>query len=348
MSGFKYFDIEPILSRNALMTFIISSRGAGKTYAAKQRILRRFENNGEKFAFLKRRESELIATADRFFDDMETEHRVFRNYKGGHQIGYKSKDFDEDGNEVEEITWKQLGINTALSTTTKLKGISPQGVKTILWDEFVAYDGGYLPDEATRLLDVIETFGRMNNDVRVIATGNKNENGFYPIFHELGLPKTSDFEDDKIYSFKGGEVVIYSFSNVAYIKEKAKTKLGKVAKGTSYYESMIVNKNDSKFSELVHPKPARTTPLFSVVIGGEYYNIMFTKLSKKDSTIIYIENTDRPYKRIYTTDGSVATLPKLVGNGLNMLYSYITSGRVAFDSQVTAQKSIQSIVSRKR
>ena len=112
MLGFKYFDIEPILSRNALMTFIISSRGAGKTYAAKQRILRRFENNGEKFAFLKRRESELIATADRFFDDMETEHRVFRNYKGGHQIGYKSKDFDEDGNEVnaweEDMTFIKL------------------------------------------------------------------------------------------------------------------------------------------------------------------------------------------------------------------------------------------------
>lgn len=348
MGSFNYFDIEPIMSRNALMTFIISSRGAGKTYSAKQRILRRFEKNGEKFAFLKRRESEIVATADRFFDDMETEHRVFRHYKGGHQIGYKSKDFDDDGNEVEEIVWKQLGVSTALSTTTKLKGISPQGVKTILWDEFVAYDGGYLPDEATRLLDVIETFGRMNNDIRVIATGNKNENGFYPIFHELGLPKTSDFEDDKIYSFKGGEVVIYSFSNIAYIKEKTKTKLGKVAKGTSYYQKMIVNQNDSDFSDLVHEKPRRTTPLFSVAIVGSYYNVMFTKLGKNDPTIIYIEETTRPLKRIYTTDGSIATLPKLTGNGLNMLYSYITSGRVAFDSQVTAQKTIQSIVNRKR
>lgn len=348
MGNFKYFDIEPLMSRNALMTFIISSRGAGKTYSAKQRVLRRFEKNGEKFAFLKRRESEIIATADRFFDDMETEHRVFRHYKGGHQIGYKSKDFDDDGNEVEEIVWKQLGVSTALSTTTKLKGISPQGVKTILWDEFVAYDGGYLPDEATRLLDVIETFGRMNNDIRVIATGNKNENGFYPIFHELGLPKTSNFEDDKIYSFKGGEVVVYSFSNIAYIKEKTKTKLGKVAKGTNYYQKMIVNHNESDFSDLVHEKPPRTTPLFSVAIVGSYYNVMFTKLSKNTPTIIYIEETTKPLKRIYTTDGSIATLPKLTGNGVNMLYSYITSGRVAFDSQVTAQKTIQSIVYRKR
>jgi len=348
MGNFKYFDIEPLMSRNALMTFIISSRGAGKTYSAKQRVLRRFEKNGEKFAFLKRRESEIIATADRFFDDMETEHRVFRHYKGGHQIGYKSKDYDEDGNEVEEIVWKQLGISTALSTTTKLKGISPQNVKTILWDEFVAYDGGYLPDEATRLLDVIETFGRMNNDIRVIATGNKNENGFYPIFHELGLPKTSNFEDDKIYSFKGGEVVVYSFSNIAYIKEKTKTKLGKVAKGTNYYQKMIVNHNESDFSDLVHEKPPRTTPLFSVAIVGSYYNVMFTKLSKNTPTIIYIEETTKPLKRIYTTDGSIATLPKLTGNGVNMLYSYITSGRVAFDSQVTAQKTIQSIVYRKR
>lgn len=348
MSGFKYFDIEPIMSRNALMTFIISSRGAGKTYSAKQRILRRFEKNGEKFAFLKRRESEIVATAGRFWDDMETENQVFRHYKGGHQIGEKTKYFDDDGNEVEEIVWKELGVSTALSTTTKLKGVSPQNVKTILWDEFVAYDGGYLPDEATRLLDVIETFGRMNNDVRVIATGNKNENGFYPIFHELGLPKTSDFEDDKIYSFKGGEIVIYSFSNIGYIKEKSKTKLGKVAKGTSYYEKMIVNKNESDFNDLVVAKPRRTTPLFTIVSQGEYFNVMFTRLNRKESTVLYIEASDRPYKRIYTVDSSVATVPKLVGNGLNMLYSYITSGRVAFDSQVTAQKTIQSIVSRKR
>jgi len=72
MSGFKYFDIQPILSRNALMTFIISSRGAGKTYSSKEHILKRFNNKGHKFLFLKRTETELDATADGFWDDFAT------------------------------------------------------------------------------------------------------------------------------------------------------------------------------------------------------------------------------------------------------------------------------------
>lgn len=349
MTNFNYFDIEPIMSRNALMTFIISSRGAGKTYSAKKRIVRRFEKTGEKFLFLKRTETELEATADGFWDDFVTERQVFKHVKNRFYIGSRSVEKDDEGNDVEEITWKLLGYSAALSTTAKLKGISPQNVKTVLWDEFVAYDGRYLRDEATRLLDVLETVGRMTDDVRLIGTGNKNENGYYPVFHELGLSKASDFEDNKIYPFKNGEVVIYSFTNHEYIKAKAQTKLGKVARGTSYYEKMISNKNESSFSELViGGRPRRFTPLFSIVTRGEYFTVGFMHLSKNERTGIYVEATDRPLKRVYTTDNTTPTVPKLAGNGFSMLYGYITSGMARFDSQVTAQKTIEAIISKRR
>lgn len=344
---FKFFDIEPIMSRNALLNFIVSSRGAGKTYSAKERILRRHIKYDEKFLFLKRSETEIDATADSFWDDMTTDKQVFKFQKNRFYVGDRSVDKDDEGNDVEEITWKLLGYAAALSTTVKLKGMSPQNVGTVLWDEFVAYDGRYLRDEATRLLDVLETVGRMREDVRLIATGNKNENGYYPVLHELGLPKASDFEDNRIYTFKNSQVLVYSFTNDAYIKAKKKTKLGKVAAGTSYYESMIENKNESNFSELViGGRPKRFTPIFSIAIRGEYYLVGFAFIGGQ--TGIYIEQNDSPHKKKYTVDNTLPTIPKLAGNGVQMLYGYIVAGLARFDNQVSAQRAIEAIISKRR
>jgi len=344
---FKYFDIEPIISRNALLNFIVSSRGAGKTYSAKQRILRRHEKHDEKFLFLKRSETEIDATADSFWDDLTTEKRVFKFQKNRFYVGDRSLDKDEEGNDVEEITWKLLGYAAALSTTVKLKGMSPQNVGTVLWDEFVAYDGRYLRDEATRLLDVLETVGRMREDVRLIATGNKNENGYYPVLHELGLPKSSNFEDNRVYTFKNSQILVYSFTNDAYIKAKSKTKLGQVARGTSYYESMIENKNESDFSDLVlGGRPRRFTPLFSIAIRGEYYLVGFCFIGGK--TGIYIEQNDNVHKKKYTVDNTLPTIPKLAGNGVQMLYGYIVADLARFDNQVSAQRTIEAIISKRR
>lgn len=345
---FEYFDIEPVLSRNALMTFVISSRGAGKTYSSKKRIIRRFEKHGDKFLFLKRTETELDATADGFWDDFATKKQAFKHVKNRFYIGVRTVTKNEDGDDIEEIIWKLFGYSAALSTTAKLKGISPQGVKTILWDEFIAYDGRYLRDEAQRLMDVIETVDRMKDEVRVIGTGNKNEDGFYPVFHELGLAKSSNFEDNKIYSFKNNTVVIYSFTNEAYIKAKSQTRLGKLAAGTNYYEKMILNTNESSYSELVGDKPRRSTPLFTIVIMAEFYLVSFIMIGKNRG--IYIEQTQKQKaeRKTYGTDNSIPTYPRLAGNGIQMLYGYMTSGCVRFDSQVTAQKAIQAIITKKR
>jgi hypothetical protein len=349
MSDFSYFDVEKLMPYNAYMTFVISSRGAGKTYSNKKRILRKFNKTGEKFLFLKRTETELEATVDGFWDDIENEKIVFKYVKNRFYVGDRSIDKDEEGNDVEEITWRLFGYTAALSTTVKLKGISPQDVTTVLWDEFVAYDGRYLRDEATRLLDVMETVGRMRDDVRLIATGNKNEDGYYPVLHELGCSKTSDFEDNKIYRFKSGEILVYSFTNDAYIKAKSKTKLGKVARGTSYYEKMIDNVNQSNFSELIlADRPKKLSPVFTIVTKGEYYNVYFMRISKSEPTGIYIESAAKLLPKIYTTDTSTPTIPRLAGNGFNMLYGFITAGMARFSGQVEAQRVVEAIISKRR
>jgi hypothetical protein len=344
---FKFFDLQPLVAYNALLNFIISNRGAGKTYSGKQHVIRRFQKKDELFLFLKRTETEIEATADSFWDDVQTDKQVFKFVKNKFYIGDRSVDKDEEGNDVEEITWKLLGYAAALSTTSKLKGISPQNVKTIIWDEFIPYDGRYLRDEGIRLLDVMETIGRMNEDVRLYAFGNKNEDGYYPVLHDLGVTKASDYEDNKIYRFKNGEILVYSFTNKEYVKAKSKTKLGKVARGTSYFEKMIENKNQSDFSDLViGGRPKRFTPLFSIAIRGEYYLVGFMYVAKQ--TGIYIEQNDKPHKKLYTCDNTTPTLPKLAGNGVNMLYGYIVSGLARFDNQVSAQRTIEAIISKRR
>jgi hypothetical protein len=348
VSDFKYFDVEKILSRGALVSVIISNRGVGKTFSAKQRVLRRFRKKGEKFLFLKRSEEELKATVDSFFDDVSDEHTVFKYSKFRFYIGDRHIEKDEEGVEKEIIEWRLLGYASALSTITKLKGISPQDVTTILWDEFVAYDGRYLPNEGQRLLDIIETVDRTKERVQVVALGNKNENGYYPVIHELGAPIASDFEDDKIYSFKSGTLIVYSFTNVDYVKHKANSRIGKLAKGTDYYESMIKNNKQSNFGEYVIARPQRLTLRFSIVCRGEMFNVYHMKLTKEGMIGIYVEETGKPAKYIYTTDNASPTVPKLAGNGFNMIYGYIVSNMARFDTQVSAQRVIEAIISKRR
>ena len=345
---FEYFDVEKILSRNALVSVIISNRGVGKTYSAKKRVLRRFERNEEKFLFLKRTEEELKATVDSFWDDMADKNRPFKYSKNKFYVGYRTVETDDDGNEKEEIAWHLFGYAAALSTVTKLKGISPQNVTTVLWDECVPFDGRYLPDEGDRLINIIETVDRTKERVQVIALGNKNEEGYYPFIHELGAPISSNFEDDKIYSFKGGTLVIYCFTNLAYAKYKAKSRIGKLARGTSYYESMIKNERVSSFSEFVIQRPKRITGLFSIISKNITYNIYFMTIGKQGRGLYIEEAKNKPLKYVYTTDTSVPTVRKLVSNGFNMLYGFITSDMARFDTQVTAQRVIEAIISKRR
>ena len=63
-----YIDLSKILSYNALLNFIIASRGTGKTYGTTKFVAKKFIEKEEEFIYLRRYKSELQKSIPRFFN----------------------------------------------------------------------------------------------------------------------------------------------------------------------------------------------------------------------------------------------------------------------------------------
>ena len=55
----KYYNIDDTLSRDRLFNFVVGPRGVGKTYSAKNRVIKNFINKGEQFVYIRRYDTEL-------------------------------------------------------------------------------------------------------------------------------------------------------------------------------------------------------------------------------------------------------------------------------------------------
>ena len=54
-----FLDFNKPLSYNALLSFIITERGLGKSYGSKKFVAKRFINKGKQFVYIRRYKSEL-------------------------------------------------------------------------------------------------------------------------------------------------------------------------------------------------------------------------------------------------------------------------------------------------
>ena len=267
VQDFKWFDVRKILGHNALINFIIGARGIGKTYSTKANLIKRFREKGEKFIFMKRSDRDVMDIAPRFFKDFCDENTDIIFAKKTFWIGHpveKSVDTVEkptklhqftvketmaDGNtRLHQVTqgregweYEEFGYSVGLRTTASLKGMPYDNVTTIVFDEFTSIANDYLPDEFTRILDVMETVFRMREDVRVILLGNATGQAYCPIFYQIGCEVPNEFEAGKIYKFKNGEILITYLNSEEYQNIKARTRMGKVSKGTDYFDNMIIN-----------------------------------------------------------------------------------------------------------
>ena len=62
-----YFELQPVLSYNALLNFIVAERGVGKTFSTKKFCINDFLKNGNQFVYIRRYKSELENAMEGFF-----------------------------------------------------------------------------------------------------------------------------------------------------------------------------------------------------------------------------------------------------------------------------------------
>ena len=205
-----YLDFNKPLSYNALLSFIITERGLGKSYGAKKYVAKHFIKKKKQFVYLRRYKTELKEAMlknnvpifwEQIKNDPELKDHKFTNKKDTMYID-------------DELS----GFAIPLSIANILKSSTYENVDTIIFDEFLIDKGSYhyLQNEVIQLLDVIETVARLR-DIRVIFLGNAiSITNPYFTFFNLTLPYNSEVKIAKRDNEGNPLIIIYYAKNQKY------------------------------------------------------------------------------------------------------------------------------------
>lgn len=262
-----YYDIAGLLSQRCLLNFIIGNRGGGKTYGAKKLCINRFMRKGKNFVWIRRYQSEI----DKIFSDKENDGDFWGSVKRDKDLKkkYPNLEYSYSGNKL-LLDGQTAGTIVALSTSMQLKSIDWDNVTTVIFDEFLVDKGriSYLKNECHILLELMETIGRMRNDIVFILIGNAISivNPYFTFFNIT--PNLN-----QRYT-KSGEICIEFYWNEDFIAAKEKTKLGRLIAGTSYGEYNMRNKFLRDSDAFIDQRPPTAdVKLYQFIFEGERFSL---------------------------------------------------------------------------
>lgn len=253
----------------------------GKTYGAVKFVTKQFINKNEQFCYIRRYKSDLKKGAKTFFTSVKA-NKEFEN----HNLSVKHDTFYCDGD--------ICGYAMTLSTAQDLKSANFDGVKNIIFDEFIIDEGQkkyYLTNEVETFLNLIETISRMRN-VRVFLLGNAGNviTNPYFLYFDMNLPYNSD-----IKTFKDGLILLQYMENLEYRKAKSETRFGRLVKGTSYEKYAIENQDTHLNKNFIEHKGQTAKFSFAFIYNNETFGVWFDYSQGK----VFVSNNylkDTPYK----------------------------------------------------
>ena len=253
-----YYSYDKLMSRDWLMAFVIGERGTGKSFGAKVMALKRFLKTGEQFIYIRRYKTELDTALATFWDDLQS-NGYFEDLELKVKKNKTLSEFRCNG--------KVCGYAVPLSTSNILKSTAFPNVSLIIFDEFMLDVGGtyrYLRFEATMMLDIIETVGRLR-DIRTLFLGNATSiygNPYFAYF-DLSLPYNSEFK-----TFKNGAIVVNYIRNLKYREAKKKSRFGALIASTDYGRYAIDNESLRDNMSFVSKRPPDATFYGMLVVNG--------------------------------------------------------------------------------
>lgn len=317
-----FYNYNKILTYNALLNFLIGERGVGKTYGAVKFVTKQFIKKNEQFAYIRRYKSDLKSSVSSFFTSI-----INNNEFPDHNLSSSHNKFYCDHN--------VCGFAMTLSTAQDLKSSNFDGVKYIIFDEFIIDEGQkkyYLHNEVETFLNLIETIARMR-DVRIFLLGNAGNvvTNPYFLYFDLSLPYNND-----IKTFKDGLILLQYMDNQEYRKQKENTKFGKLVKGTSFEKFAIQNQDTHLNRNFIEHKQATSKFSFAFIYKDETFGVWFDYIQGKVYVSKdFIKNT--PY--IFATtlkDHSENTLFLSSARKYNCWKNFIENyqlGNVRFENQ---------------
>ena len=203
----KYYSLKKILEKNAHYNVIFGERSNGKTYAVLEYGLKRYIEQGEQLAIIRRWQDDLIGKrAATIFDALVMNNEVTRltggewtgiSYQSGRwylsRINGKKKITDE----------KPLAYAFSLTGMEHDKSTSYPGVTTVLFDEFLTRKM-YLADEFVIFMNTLSTIIRERDNVKIFMLGN-TVNKYCPYFAEMGLTHIKEMQPGMIDVYRYGD-----------------------------------------------------------------------------------------------------------------------------------------------
>lgn len=257
-----FYDYEKLKSYDALISIVLSERGVGKTYGAIKECINDFLKHGNQFIYLRRYHSELKTATPNFFD-------AIINNEEFPEVDFLVKTTKNGATFL--INGEVAGWAVPLSTSNILKSTSFPKVRTIVFDEFCVTQGvyRYLSNEITQLLDLIETVGRLRDNVRVWLLGNSTSvTNPYFSYWNLSVPYESEFK-----VFRDGLIVVNYVKNEAYRAEKRKSRFGRLISGTKYGDYAIENDWLQDNNTFVRRRPSDAEFYFNLQMEGKKYGV---------------------------------------------------------------------------
>lgn len=274
-----WYSYNKVLSYSAMMNYIIGERGVGKSYGLKKYLLNRFKKKDRQFIYLRRYDTELKKSLkdNEFFKDIEND-----------------PDFINDNMYVKGDKFymndKVCGYAIPLSKASIYKSVPFPNVDIIMYDEFLIDNATYhyLPDEPEKLLDFMETVGRLRN-IQIFMLGNSISliNPYFDYFN-ISLPYGSD-----IKTFKNGLILINYIRNEAYREVKRESNFGKLINGTKYGSYAIDNEFLKDNNNFIKKKSPKSKFFFNLILNGHTYGV-WMDYNSTDMFISKHYNSDNP------------------------------------------------------
>lgn len=286
-----YFNIDTVLSHNAVISMVVGHRGGGKTYSFLDWAIRDFLKNGREFVYCRRKVTELNSVKDTLFDQLADKYDVEVRVNGKDCYIRSRPTLDAEDAELSakqlkaKYPWQRFGYFLAVSLQQNYKSANFEKVNKICYDEFISENGNYLDNEVSLFLNLFTTINRPVFDTRVVMMSNSGTL-FNPFFMEYDI-KASDFAKTQWIKRNKGKVICHNYINKHNEDILMNSSLGEV--GTSKYLSYAVgNEFEDANDDFIVPKRPDDYQYKATLTDGEKMLNIY-RCNYEDESFIWVE-----------------------------------------------------------
>lgn len=224
-----YYNMNKLMSYNALYSFCMGERGLGKTYAGKKKMIELWKRKRKQSVYTRRTVTEIDKVKDTLFNDIAKEYDDIEITVKGYQ-GF--------------IDGECFCYFIPLSTSSQVKSASFPDVEFIFFDEYILTKTGrndYLKNEMTLLNDLVFTIFRMRKPTLYLCSNAVSfVNPFFSYFNIEPKP-TDNFITVKNKNTGEVDVVVEMTQKGEYRETLKKTRFAQMLEGTEYGSYAIDN-----------------------------------------------------------------------------------------------------------